>query len=223
MADLYKVKGDIMVRRQSMNRHPEANVNFSCTSTEQLLLQIARLRDVLGEMQKFIQDRHLKSCIFPGLRGGPEVATAMHELSKRRIGALIALEREMGLGEYVSSGTLLNAELSTSLLLSLFYPGNPLHDGAVIIRGASIVAAGCVLPLSADSAYFKLKGKGMRHRAGLGLTQVSDAIVFIVSEETGTVSMATAGQMIEIDMGGVSAAMTTWSDPIHKGEHTSLH
>jgi len=206
-----------------MNRDPDAKVDFSCTSTEQLLLQIARLRDVLAEMQKFIQDRHLKSCIFPGLRGGPEVANAMHELSTRRIGALIALEREMGLGEYASSGTLVNAELSTSLLLSLFYPGNPLHDGAVIIRGASIVAAGCVLPLSADSAHFKLKGKGMRHRAGLGLTQVSDAIVFIVSEETGTVSMATAGQMIEIDIGGVSAAMTTWPDPIHKGEHPSLH
>jgi diadenylate cyclase len=201
-----------------MNRHPEAViVNSSCTSTEQLLLQIARLRDVLGQMQKFIQDRHLKSCIFPDLRGGPEVASAMRELSARRIGALIAFEREIGLGEYVSSGTLLNAELSRSLLLSLFYPGNPLHDGAVIIRGVSIVAAGCVLPLSADSTHFKLKGKGMRHRAGLGLTQVSDAIVFIVSEETGIVSMATAGQMIEIDMGGGSEAMTTWSDPIHTG------
>ena len=206
-----------------MNRYPEANVNSNCTSTEQLLLQIARLRDVLGQIQKFIQDTHLKSCIFPGLRGGPEVASAMRELSTRRIGALIALEREIGLGQYVSSGTVLNAELSTSLLLSLFYPGNPLHDGGVIIRGASIVAAGCVLPLSADSAHFKLKGKGMRHRAGLGLTQVSDAIVFIVSEETGTVSMATAGQMIEIDMGDGSEAMTTWSDRIYKSEHISLH
>ena len=192
----------------------ELNVNFSCTLNEQILLQITRLRDALGEMQKFIQDKHLNCCIYPGLPGGPEVARTVHELSTKRIGALIALEREVGLGEYVSSGTVLNAELSTSLLLSLFYPGNPLHDGAVIIRGTSVIAAGCVLPLSADPAHFKLKGRGMRHRAGVGLTQVSDAIVFIVSEETGTVSMATAGQMVEINIGSRSEAMTTWSNNI---------
>jgi diadenylate cyclase len=124
----------------------------------------------------------------------------MHQLSLKRIGALIALEQEIGLDDYVRSGTLLNAEISTSLLLSLFYPGNPLHDGAVIIRGTSVVAAGCVLPLSADHAPFKLKGMGMRHRAGVGLSQVSDAVVFIVSEETGTISMATEGQLFEMNL-----------------------
>ena len=207
-----------------MNLHSESNVNFSCTLNEQILLQITRLRDALGEMQKFLQDKHLNCCIFPGLRGGPEVARAMHELSTKRIGALIALEREVGLGGYVGSGTILNAELSTSLLLSLFYPGNPLHDGAVIIRGTSVVAAGCVLPLSADPAHFKLKGRGMRHRAGVGLTQVSDAIVFIVSEETGTVSMATAGQMVEINLGSSSEAMTTWSNDVSMGDNVlSVH
>ena len=99
------------------------------------------------------------------------------------------------------SGTVLNAELSSSLLLSLFYPGNPLHDGAVIIRGATVVSAGCVLPLSAHHTTFKLKGMGMRHRAGVGLSQVSDAVVFIVSEETGTISMATEGQLFEMNLG----------------------
>ena len=87
---------------------------------------------------------------------------AMHELSIRKIRALIVLEQEIGLDDYVRSGTSLNAQLSTSLLLSLLYPGNPLHDGAVIIRGTSVVAAACVLPLSADHAPFKLKGMGMR-------------------------------------------------------------
>ena len=207
-----------------MSHYSEADANFSCTLNEQILLQITRLRDALGEMQKFIQNKHLNCCIFPKLRGGPEVARAIHELSTKRIGALIALEREVGLGGYVSSGTILNAELSTSLLLSLFYPGNPLHDGAVIIRGTSIVAAGCVLPLSADPAHFKLKGRGMRHRAGVGLTQVSDAIVFIVSEETGTVSMATAGQMVEINIGSSSDTMTTWSNNIPMGDNViSVH
>jgi DNA integrity scanning protein DisA with diadenylate cyclase activity len=207
-----------------MHLHSESNANFSCTLNEQILLQITQLRDVLGEMQRFIQDKHLNCCIFEGLRGGPQVARAIHELSTKRIGALIALEREIGLGGYVSSGTILNAELSTSLLLSLFYPGNPLHDGAVIIRGTSVVAAGCVLPLPADPAHFKLKGRGMRHRAGVGLTQVSDALVFIVSEETGTVSMATAGQMVEINTGSSSEAMTTGSNTIPMGDNViSVH
>ena len=183
-----------------MNRYPEANAHFSCKLNQKLLLQITRLRDALVEIQKSIQEKHLACCIFPRFHGAPEIARAMHELSVKRIGALIALEQEIGLDDYVRSGTLLNAGLSTSLLLSLFYPGNPLHDGAVIIRGTSVVAAGCVLPLSADETAFKLKGKGMRHRAGVGLSQVSDAVVFVVSEETGTISMATEGQLFEMNL-----------------------
>ena len=183
-----------------MNGYPEANPHFSCKLNEKLLLQITRLRDALGEIQKLIQEKHLTCCIFPRFHGAPEIARAMRELSIRRIGALIALEQEMNLDDYVRSGTVLNAELSASLLLSLFYPGNPLHDGAVIIRGNSVVAAGCVLPLSADHTTFKLKNIGMRHRAGVGLSQVSDAVVFILSEETGTISMATAGQLFEINL-----------------------
>jgi uncharacterized protein (TIGR00159 family) len=184
-----------------MNGYPEASPHFSCKLNEKLLLQITRLRDALGEIQKSMQEKHLTCCIFPRFHGAPEIARAMRELSIGRIGALIVLEQEIGLDDYVRNGTLLNAELSTSLLLSLFYPGNPLHDGAVIIRGTSVVAAGCVLPLSADHTPFKLKGMGMRHRAGVGLSQVSDAVVFIVSEETGTISMAIEGQLFEMNLG----------------------
>lgn len=183
-----------------MNGYPEANPHFSCKLNEKLLVQIIRLRDTLGEIQKSMQEKHLTCCIFPRFHGAPEIARAMHELSIKRIGALIVLEQEMGLDDYVRSGTCLNAQLSTSLLLSLFYPGNPLHDGAVIIRGASVAAAACVLPLSADHTPFKLKGKGMRHRAGVGLSQVSDAVVFIVSEETGSISMANKGQLFEMNL-----------------------
>ncbi len=183
-----------------MNRYPEANAHFSCKLNQKLLLHITRLRDGLVEMQKSMQEKHLACCIFPRFHGAPEIARAIHQLSIKRIGALIALEQEIGLGDYVRSGTLLNAELSASLLLSLFYPGNPLHDGAVIIRGNSVVAAGCVLPLSGDHTTFKLKDLGMRHRAGVGLSQVSDAVVFIVSEETGTISMATEGHLFEMNL-----------------------
>ena len=183
-----------------MNRYPEANAHFSCKLNQKLLLQITRLRDALVEIQKSMQEKHLACCIFPRFRGSSEIARAMQQLSLKRIGALIALEQEIGLGDYVRSGTLLNAELSASLLLSLFYPGNPLHDGAVIIRGNSVVAAGCVLPLSGDHTTFKLKDLGLRHRAGVGLSQVSDAVVFVVSEETGTISMATEGQLFEMNL-----------------------
>ena len=183
-----------------MNRYPEANAHFSCKLNQKLLLQITRLRDALVEIQKSMQEKHLACCIFPRFRGSSEIARAMQQLSLKRIGALIALEQEIGLGDYVRSGTLLNAELSASLLLSLFYPGNPLHDGAVIIRGNSVVAAGCVLPLSGDHTTFKLKDLGLRHRAGVGLSQVSDAVVFVVSEETGTISMATKGHLFEMNL-----------------------
>ncbi len=183
-----------------MNGYPAVNAHFSCKLNQKLLLQITRLRDALGEIQKSMQEKHLTCCIFPRFHGAPEIARAMHELSTKRIGALIALEQEIGLDDYVRSGTCLNAQLSTSLLLSLFYPGNPLHDGAVIIRGNSVVAAGCVLPLSGDHTTFKLKDLGLRHRAGVGLSQVSDAVVFIVSEETGTISMATEGHLFEMNL-----------------------
>src|SRR6266542_3583506 len=108
-----------------MNGYPAANAHFSCKLNQKLLLHITRLRDALVEIQKSIQEKHLACCIFPRFHGAPEIARAMHELSVKRIGALIALEQEIGLDDYVRSGTLLNAGLSTSLLLSLFYPGNP--------------------------------------------------------------------------------------------------
>lgn len=207
-----------------MDHHAEKSPPLSCKLNQKLLLQITRLRDALGEMQESMQEKHLNCCIFPGFHGAPEVARAMHDLSKKRIGALIVLEQEIGLSEYVRSGTILNAEMSSSLLLSLFYPGNPLHDGAVIIRGTSVVAAGCVLPLSADHTPFKLKGLGMRHRAGVGLSQVSDAVVFVVSEETGTISMASGGRLFEIHLGDGPEAITTWPNSTPTSDNLiSLH
>ena len=193
-----------------MNTYPEANAHFNCRLNQKVLLQITRLCDALREIQKSMQEKHLTCCIFPRFHGSREIARAMHELSTKRIGALLALEQAIGLDDYVRSGPLLNAEFSTSLLLSLFYPGNPLHDGAVIIRGNSFVAAGSVLPLSADHTTFKLKGMGIRHRAGVGLSQVSDAVVFIVSEETGTISMATEGLLFEMNLAHSPEAIERW-------------
>jgi uncharacterized protein (TIGR00159 family) len=139
--------------------------------------------------------------VFPEISDAEEISKVALQLSVKRIGALIAVEQKMSLEDYTKTGAVINAELNATLLLSLFYPGNPLHDGAVIIRKKKIVAGGCILPLSADHGAFKAKGLGTRHRAGVGLTQVSDAVVFIVSEETGKISVAVGGNLYQEAVG----------------------
>lgn len=120
-----------------------------------------------------------------------DIVKAVGYLSKRRIGALIVLERETGLADYIETGTDLSAAVSSELLINIFIPNTPLHDGAVIIRKDRIMAAGCYLPLTENP--FVSKELGTRHRAGIGMSEVSDAISIIVSEETGQVSIAVNG------------------------------
>ncbi|MGH7708274.1 MAG: diadenylate cyclase CdaA, partial [Vulcanimicrobiaceae bacterium] len=121
------------------------------------------------------------------------LAKAAVALSSRRIGGLIAIEQTTGLLEFVESGTRLDARLSYDLLLTVFVPRTPLHDGAVIVKGMRVEAAGCFLPLSenVDST----RHLGTRHRAALGLSEQSDAVVLVVSEETGAISVARAGRL----------------------------
>jgi len=114
-------------------------------------------------------------------------------MAKRRIGALISIERETGLSEYIETGTPLNSIVTSELLINIFIPNTPLHDGAVIIQKNRIAAAGCYLPLSENP--FISKELGTRHRAALGLSEVTDAITIVVSEETGAVSITTNGDI----------------------------
>ena len=114
-------------------------------------------------------------------------------LSRNKYGGLIVIEQQTGLKEFVESGTTLNAELSAELLLSLFVPRSPLHDGAVIVRENIIEAAGCFLPLAEQS--LAERRLGTRHRAALGLSEQTDAVVIIVSEETGGISVAREGKL----------------------------
>ncbi len=113
--------------------------------------------------------------------------------SVNKIGALIIIERETTLNDIIESGTEMDAVITERLLASVFYPGAPLHDGACIIRGERVIAAGCVLPLTQNRALSK--DLGTRHRAGLGITEHSDAIALIVSEETGIISIAIDGKL----------------------------
>ena len=121
------------------------------------------------------------------------VTQAAGDLSRRSWGALIVLERESGLEEIAETGTRLNATISPELLLTIFYPNSELHDLAVIVRNQTVVAAGCVLPMS--EAIDRDQHLGSRHRAGLGISEQSDAITVIVSEETGGISMAVDGRL----------------------------
>ncbi len=114
-------------------------------------------------------------------------------MAKRRIGALISIEKETGLTEYIETGIKMNADVSSELLINIFIPNTPLHDGAVIMQKDKVAAAACYLPLSESP--FISKELGTRHRAALGLSEVTDAITIVVSEETGAVSITVNGNL----------------------------
>ncbi len=121
------------------------------------------------------------------------LVNAVASLSREKIGALIVIERETGLNEIVQTGVKIDGHISSGLLINIFIPNTPLHDGAVIIRGDRIMAAGCFLPLSETQSISK--ELGTRHRAAIGIAEQSDAMVIIVSEETGTISVAMNGKL----------------------------
>jgi len=127
------------------------------------------------------------------LQVAEEVAEAVDRLSRAGTGAIIAVEGEVGLGDYLESGTPLTAKVSADLITTIFTPYSPLHDGAVLIRGDTIIGAGCILPLT----QFPVEDKslGTRHRAALGLSEETDAVVVVVSEETSAISVARRGAL----------------------------
>lgn len=122
-----------------------------------------------------------------------EIALAAEEMSRSKTGAIMAVEQEMGLGEYLETGSELSARVSSVLLSTIFAPLTPLHDGAVIIQGDTIIAAGVILPLTQFPVMDK--SLGTRHRAAIGLSEETDALVVVVSEETGQMSLAYRGQL----------------------------
>ncbi len=124
-------------------------------------------------------------------RGVAEAIRAIERLAARKTGALIVFEREVGLEDYAATGIRINGELTAEFLQTIFFPNSPLHDGAVIVRGNSIVSAGCLLPLPEEGRV--RERLGTRHRAAIGLSMVSDAIVVVVSEETGAISAVQEG------------------------------
>lgn len=123
-----------------------------------------------------------------------EIDKAVVILSQNKIGALIVLEREIGLNDYCATGIQIDGLITSEFLINVFIPNTPLHDGAAIVRGNRMVAAGCLLPLTEDRSLSK--ELGTRHRAAIGISEQSDSIVVVVSEETGTISIARDGRII---------------------------
>lgn len=154
------------------------------------------LRKLLAKMGS----QNLYGIFSPKLRAESEVEAAItqtvlacDQMSKTKTGALIIFERDMKLSDIMTTGTIIDADTTAELLKNIFYPKAPLHDGALIIRNARIAAAGCVLPLTNKTNLSK--DLGMRHRAGIGASEQSDAVVVIVSEETGAISIAVEGML----------------------------
>lgn len=156
------------------------------------------LRNILEQVGKGATGKSLKTIIHPGVAidvaeiGDCIKATckACSDMSDQHVGALIVFENETMLGDIIASGTELHAKASRQLIENVFFPKSPLHDGALVIRDGRLYAAGCILPLTKKSVSSAL---GTRHRAGIGLTEQSDAVVVIVSEETGAISVAMGG------------------------------
>jgi len=122
-----------------------------------------------------------------------ELTRATSRLADRRVGALIELEREVGLNDYMEAGTTIDAAVSKELIESIFLPTAPMHDGALVVRGGRIAAAGCILPLTTNPNV--TKALGTRHRAAIGITEETDAVVVVVSEEEGTASLVRGGHI----------------------------
>ncbi|MDD6728294.1 MAG: diadenylate cyclase CdaA [Eubacteriales bacterium] len=173
------------------------------------------LRSILEQVGHGATSKSLKSIIHPGVavdiaeltEGIEAVCKACANMSDNKVGALICFENNTLLGNITPSGTEINAKISSPLVENIFYPKSPLHDGAMVIRDGKILAAGCILPLTKKTVSSSL---GTRHRAAIGLSEESDAVVVIVSEETGGISVAKGGVLQRnISYGDLRDILTT--------------
>lgn len=180
--------------------------------------EIRRALERLGRAGNFLPTRRVRSKTEDVIES---VIRASSRLSNRRHGALIVLQRLDSLEEFENTGTVLRAEVTPELLLQIFYPNTPLHDGAVIVSGERITAAACVMPLSASGvlSVSPERKMGLRHRAALGTSEISDAVAIVISEETGSVSVATGGRMIHrLDMERLEAVLRALYRPLEPGK-----
>jgi len=166
-----------------------------CSRLGDLLQKMYEIRAGLNQLEQGLLQTHLKCCISPNMKVPGEVVLALSKLSKKRHGAIMVMEHEDNLDEHLQGGVIIDAAVSAPILENIFYPGSPLHDGAVIIRDSKIRKVSVLLPLAPHTSELEALGLGSRHRAALGLSQVSDALIIVISEEKGWISIALRGQL----------------------------
>ena len=165
-----------------------------CSRLSHLLQKMYEIREGLNQLEQGLLQNHLRCCISSSIKVPEEVIIAVSNLSTKRYGAIIVIEREKNLDTLLQGGVTVDAAMSSAILENIFFPGSPLHDGAVLIRNAHIKKANCVLPLAPHTSELDALGLATRHRAALGLSQVSDALVIVISEEKGWISLTFQGQ-----------------------------
>ena len=169
--------------------------------------ELRRILEQLGRGAKM--DRSLRTAEEENSRIVSEITQCLLNLSRRRVGALIVFEQRTGLKDVIETGTQLDSDISAPLLENIFEPNTPLHDGAVIIRGTRIMSASCMLSTLSESSAIT-RDLGTRHRAAIGISETTDAIVLIVSEETGVISMARDGKLIRhLDATSITDILTS--------------
>lgn len=156
--------------------------------------EIRRMLERLGRSGKRLGQAWFDSTTLSSSELVRDVHRAIMSLSRRRVGMLFVVEQKTGLGDIISTGTRIDGRLTGALLENIFEPNTPLHDGAVIVRGGTLIAAGCFLPLSDDMTVSR--ELGTRHRAAVGVSMASDSVTLVVSEETGAISMARDGKLV---------------------------
>jgi DNA integrity scanning protein DisA with diadenylate cyclase activity len=190
------IKGKLEELKSSVTQlHDDIPCLKQCSCLSDFLQKIYEIRVGLNQLEQDLLKTHLKCCISPNLKVPGEVVLALSKLSEKRHGVIIAIEHEDNLDDHLQGGVIIDAAVTAPILENIFYPGSPLHDGAMIIRDSKIHKVNVILPLAPHTPELEALGLGSRHRAALGLSQVSDALVIVVSEEKGWISMALQGQL----------------------------
>ncbi|MBW2171959.1 MAG: DNA integrity scanning protein DisA nucleotide-binding domain protein [Deltaproteobacteria bacterium] len=166
-----------------------------CSRLSNFLQKLYEIREGVNQLEQGLLQTHLRCCISPKIKVPGEVIVAVSSLSKKRHGAILVIEQEDIVDDYLKGGFVVEAVASALVIENIFYPGSPLHDGAVIIRKGNIVKASCLLPLAPHALELGDLGLGTRHQAAIGLSEVSDALIIVVSEEKGWVSLAIEGRL----------------------------
>lgn len=173
----------LLTKEIEQSLHLLNNGNDDC-----ILCNLETIKEKLSQIESIAGAFYLKCYLTNYTDKYDELTSSVEQLSAKRIGGLIVIEREDQLDGIIQKGTEIGANLTAALLVSIFYPGNPLHDGAVLVRGNKIVSAANFLPLTTE--VFAGRKMGARHRAAIGLSERSDALVLVISEETGRISFA---------------------------------